>query len=247
MIQAKAEITSNYKSNANDWAKAVQKYDRNFASKLNENRTAGSDNLKKFNLKRYRHKDLSLEKFLQEPDKYLDEMKSEKFYISLKPRSNELKRKGMAGLGREDIKKIIVEFVEEKDIDNYDIAIEQMFDNVFGGTTVVDQKGNVYFEFVEGNQTPVGRGDANIKYIVFRDEPLGLFKYSFEDEEIRRIAYDAIMHIPHQGEGREMKFMPGYYEMVIAQRPGNSKPEPFFIDYRDNGAYQADWDLVRPI
>ena len=122
-----------------------------------------------------------------------------------------------------------------------------MFDNIFGGTTVVDQKGSVYFEFIEGNQTPVGKGDANIKYIVFRDENFGSFKYNFENEEIRKLALEAIMQIPHQGEGRDMKFMPGYYEMVIAQRDEKSKPEPFFLDYRDNGAYQINWDMVRPM
>lgn len=241
----KKEVTSNYKANINDWADVTRGYNKGFADKIDEKRSLGSENLEKFDLKRFKHVMMPLEEFLKNKHEILKNLDSDIFYISLQPKKAGLKRQGNAGLTEEEVYGFIDEFVPMEDIGNYDISADQMFPNVFGGSTVIDQKGNVYFEFIEGNQTGVGKGNAEIKYIVFRDSFTGSFKYSFENEELRKISYEAIMSIPHKGEGREIRFMPGYYEMVIAQRDNNSKPEPFFLDYRDNDAYQIDWEKTR--
>jgi|GEM_PF-1759390 len=240
--QAKPEKTTNYLANINDWANAEKVFNIDFANKIDENRKIGFYNLEKFDLPRYKHKNLSLKEFLSNSSKFLEELESDIFYISLIPKNPDLKREGRAGLRSGEVIDFINHFVPESDMENYDVAIEQMFNNVFGGSIVVDPKGNVYFEFIEGNQTAVSKGNAEIKYIVFRDVHVSSFKYSFEDEHIRKIAFEAIMNIPHKGEGREMQFLPGYYEMVIAQRDNTTKPETKFLDYRDNDAYQIDWD-----
>jgi hypothetical protein len=240
--QQKKEITNNYRANINDWADVEREYNKDFADNIDEKRSLGSENLEKFNLKRFKHAIMPLADFLKNKHEILKSLDSDIFYISLQPKKDGLKRQGKTGLTEGEVLKFISNFVSEGDIENYDIAANQMFPNIFGGSTIIDQKGNVYFEFIEGNQTAVSKGNAEIKYVVFRDSFMGSFKYSFEDEVIRSIALDAIMNIPHKGEGREMRFMPGYYEMVIAQRNEDSKPEPFFLDYRDNDAYQIDWE-----
>lgn len=109
---------------------------------------------------------------------------------------------------------------------------------------MVDNDNNVYFEFIEGNQTAVAKGNADIQYIVFRDKFTKSFKYSFDNKEVRKLAYNSIINVPHSGEEREMKFLPGYYELVIAQKNENSNPQTIFIDYRDNDAYQINWEKI---
>jgi hypothetical protein len=242
--QSIKEVTSNAGANINDWAAAMYEFNLRIAYQLDEERTLGSKNLEKFNLKRYKQFDLQVKDFLQNPYEitYLPESKI--YCVAPKKINKELKRQWIAGLSKEGVLDFVNNFVIPEDTDDYEIAIEQMYPNIFGGTIVTDSKGNVYFEFIPGNQTAVSKGSAEIKYIVLRDTFTGSFKYSFTDENIRKLAFDAIMNVPHKWKWREMKFMTGYYEVVIAQRDEKSKPETFFVDYRDNDIYKINWDKI---
>jgi hypothetical protein len=42
------------------------------------------------------------------------------------------------------------------------------------------------------------------------------------------------MSIPHEGEGREMKFTPGYYEFHLVREDNSKDLEPKFVDCRQD-------------
>lgn len=233
-LEPKVEKTGNYAANINDWAKALQPYNKDLAGRIDEKREVGFANVERLGLPRYKHRTILLTEFLKNRGEYFREMESEKFFVSLEPLNHGLGRIGKAGLNRKEVIELIFAFIAPENQDQYKVLLNQFFDNIFGGTIVVDKNGNPFFEFIRGNQTGVGKGNVDIEFRVWRDNFTKNFKYSFEDEIIREIAHMAIMSVPHSGEGREMIFLTGYYELVIARKDKSSRPQVFFLDYRDN-------------
>lgn len=139
IIKPKIEKITSYRANINDWAKALYEYNEDFASKIDENRTIGFQNVERLNLPRYKSKIISIADFLKNPGKNLKEIDSEKFFISLIPKKKDLNRIGRAGINREEVMQFIAEYVSPKNQNHYDISINQFFDNIFGGTILEGQ------------------------------------------------------------------------------------------------------------
>jgi hypothetical protein len=223
--------------NVNDWARALRNDYPELASQLDEDRYEGFKNVEAIGLPHYRIEMLPLGEFLESPEEYFIALESQKFFVSLKPKKEELRRYGKAGLDQNEVLAFIEEHISSEHIADYDVAIGQYINNLFGGTIMVSEKGDVYFEFKRGNHQPVAKGSAESLFVAFRDS-FGHFKYSFEDGDIKKAAYDTILAIPHTGDGREMKFLPGYYEVAITKQDASDELRPYFLDYKDNTVHQ---------
>jgi hypothetical protein len=120
--------------------------------------------------------------------------------------------------------------MEEK----FDILILQYFENVYGGNIVVAPDNSMIIEFRDGYQGPVASGEETLKYFAWREVFTKSFSYSFEDPKLRELIYKTIQTIPHRGEGREAKYLPGYYEFALVRSKETMGLEPKFIDLKKN-------------
>lgn len=180
--------------------------------------------------------------FLRDPGKYLKQLDSKRVYVSVNHRrNNTIRHRTSGGIPVPEA----IEFVKEKlSTENpldYDILGLQFFENAYGGNIIINPEGRILIEFHPGMQGPVAAGIETPKFSVWRDDINGLFKYSFEDATLRQEIYMALLLIPHEGgEGRDMKFTPGYYEFALVRRDGGdekTKLHPWFFDYKSDKAY----------
>ena len=223
--------------NINDWAAALEEVDEASASKIDEPRSVGFEGVERLNLPRYKRREVPLGEFLASPDETFAEIGSEKFYVTLLPKRNDLRRVRKSGLSKEDVLGFVHSEISNNEIDDYSLIIQEYFDNLYGGNIVVNPSGQIYIEFKTGKQGEIADGTATPEFTAKRDRFLKAFEYSFEDTHLREIIYKTILSIPHSGEAREMEFPVGYYEFVIVQKNEDLPVEPIFIDYRENPAY----------
>lgn len=221
-----------YSANVNDWAKSIKQYIPQLSTRLDEDRKIGHQNLDRFNLPHEPIIEIPLIEFLEDPERVFQILESEEFSTKLIPdsTSGNLKRIGFACLNRDGVFALISQHTDETSQKLFKISVSPFWGNIFGGSIVVDQENNVYFEFVKGLQTGVAKGSADIEFKVVRDRFFRSFKFNFTDEKTRRIAIDTIFLIPHTGHGRDTIFMPGYYEVAIVNKRG--RPSVIFLDYR---------------
>ena len=223
--------------NMDDWATALRNVNPELADRLGSKKLAGIEGLEEMDLPRYNHKTIPLEDFLKNPESFMDDLDCEKFYIILLPKRDNLRKCGEAGLSKDEVMELIRNNVSSEECGNYDIVLNQYFENEYGGSVIVGQDESMVVEFRRGQQGPVAWGTETPEFTVKRDKFTGIFKYSFEDESLRKEIYDLVLTIPHSGEGFEMKFVPGYYEFVLVKRSEDSEIEPIFLDYQNDPAY----------
>ncbi len=229
--------------NINSWAQSLKEANHKLGDKLYQNKTEQFRKLKETGLPQYnRVENVELSCFLADPDLTVSELSSEKFFVSLIPKEKGMPRYGRAGIDVNQTVSYIREKIDLKDREKYEITINEYFENLFGGNLVVGRHGDVYIEFKRGEQTDIARGKIVPRFRVTRERFTKSFRYSFQDESIRRIIFAALLSIPHEGKGRRLEFMPGYYEFVIVKRSEESLPETIFIDYNDNPFFLLNWE-----
>jgi hypothetical protein len=230
----------NSNGNINDWAEALRGIDSHELSmQLNEKRSVGFDNLEKLDLPRYKKKTMPLDNFLKNPGDALLEVQSDLFYITLLPKIDGLSRFSHSGINGQQVLEYVKENISQDAVNNYDIVIQQYFKNLYGGNIIVNSDGQALVEFAAGKQSPIAKGSKNPEFFVGNDGLTNSFKYSFEDESLRKTIYQMIQTIPHEGESRETKYRPGYYEFILVKKDEESPAEPIFIDYKEiNSSYR---------
>lgn len=237
-------------ANADDWARAVKKIDPVLASMLGENKFIGFKRVEDLKLPRYESKTLRLAEFMKNHEMYLSSLGSKLFYIGLIPKTKNLKRYGEKGISANSAIEFVRENVSEDNIENYDIILQQYFENKYGGNIQIGFEPNqVLVEFKRGHQGEIAKGIATPEFIVRKDINTGVFKYTFDDEQLKKVIYKTIMSIPHEtiwdgnandayGRNIDIKLRPGYYEFFLIKRDENSELEPIFFDCKD---YDFDW------
>jgi hypothetical protein len=148
------------------------------------------------------------------------------------------------GLAKEEIEDFVRTTLKEEDYANYDLLLQDLFPQFYGGNIVCSTNGNVFAEIVEG---PIGHNDLvtsrkNPEFTVRRDLHTGRFLYSFEDEDLRRGIWRTLTAIPHEVEqeefgARRMEFRPGYYEFYLTRETEDGGLRPIFMDYSDQPAF----------
>lgn len=224
-------------SNIHEWAQALKEINPKLAAELSEERAVGVEKLDELGLPRYQRMTVPLNEFLSHSQELLSSLGSELFYIVLTPTTEGVIRISKSNLTAQEVVEFISLNVDQQSIPDYDIVVQQYFDNVYGGCIVSNPNGQIYIEFTSGKQGPIAKGTKTPEFRVVRNEYNGLFRYSFEDEHLRATIYNTLQLIPHSGEGRNTFYTPGYYEFTLVREDASQTPFPVFFDYKNSEAY----------
>ncbi len=231
--------------NINSWARVLREADFKLGDRLYQNKTEQYQKLKKTGLPQYNKvENVEISCFLSNPEAVVSSLDSQRYFVSLIPKKQTMPRYGKAGIDVNQIVDYIKENIDLKNQTEYQITINEYFENLFGGNMVMGQHGEVYVEFKRGEQTDIARGKLVPEFIVTRERFTKSFRYSFQDKDIRKTIFMALLSVPCEGEGRNLRFMQGYYEFVIIRRSEKSLPEVIFIDYSDNPLFDLNWGEV---
>ncbi|MCC7160592.1 hypothetical protein IT399_02650 [Candidatus Nomurabacteria bacterium] len=235
--------------NINDWALALKDISESedatldqkiklssLARDISEPREYGLLKLEKMGLPKPKQILVSLVEFLQNPQEILQKFKTKKIYISLNPKTKYLPRHRTVILIT-DTENFIKEKLLGIDPKLYNVLAVEFLENIYGGSIVINPDGKILVEFRRGQQGPIASGTETPEFSVSRNIFNSSFKYSFEDPILRQEIYKTILKIPHEGEGRDMKFTPGYYEFALVRENKQVPMHPLFFDYKDDKNY----------
>jgi len=235
-------------ANINDWARAIrERYPQlaELSQSLDEDKLEGIRGIEELDLPRFKRIETTLSDFLDLSGEYFKEVGSKKFYISLLPRKKDMERFGKADLTNEEALEYIRKNINPEDFENYNVVLQQYFDNLYGGNIVVGpERKNFLVEFKKGMMSGIASGYKTPEYTIERNA-VGVFQYSFEDPEMRKIMHDAVMEMPHSGMGSGANFTEGYYEFAVV-KDDDGLIRPIFTDYRKNPRYQPAWEKLGP-
>ncbi len=228
-----------YKANINDWAQKLWEIRSlvDFARKIDEPRNVWFENLTRFNLPQIPTYLTSLKEFIGNIDWYFKKLGSDRCYFSLMPRISDLKRFGDRDVTKEQTLKFIGVNIIDADISNYNIQIWPYNDNIIWWSIIVNENGNFIFEFKRWTQTEIAKWtvEPDELFFVKKDDFLNTFNFSFDDAYLKNVSLKVLMAVPHEWKWRNIKFMPGYYEVVSVKKEW--VPAVYFLDYRDNNGY----------
>lgn len=234
-------------ANINDWAKALMEKYPYLARVLDEDKMEGIRGLEELDLPRYRKIETTLSDFMDHAEEYMEEIGSKKYYITLVPKMKGPERFGKADLDREGVMNYIGEYIKPEDVDKYNIALQQYFENLYGGSITIGQEKNQFVaEMKRGMMSGIASGYVTPEFTITRDNS-GIFHYpdNFNDPKAQKEMFRAFHSIPHDGGDADMRFTPGYYEFAIV-RDDEGMVRPIFTDYRRNPSYQINWEKLGP-
>jgi hypothetical protein len=240
--QVAPQTPSKASGNINDWTQGLKSISKDeklllLAKELTEPREKGLAKLKEMNLPQPQQFLVPAYEFLQNPEKYLIRLESEKVYISLNPKRKDLPRYRVPYVSIDEAITFAKENLAKVELKEYEVLGLQFLENIYGGNIVINPDGKIVIEFRHGQQGPVATGAETPEFLVHRDTFTLSFKYSFEDPELRQEIYQTLLKIPHKGEGRDIEFTPGYYEFALVRQDDKSPLRPWFFDYKDDKAY----------
>jgi hypothetical protein len=209
------------------------------ATALEKDRRTRFARIKELGLPQANHVEAELSDFSEDPEKYFSQLATDRYYAALNPKKDDLAGFGQADLSKEEILEQIKSKIPEFQYPDYEIRIEE-YKNLYGGTIVIGPENQVWIEFRKGRQTEIGEGSVIPEYTVEKDKYTGVFRYSFEDEELRGAIYKTLQTIPHAGEGRDVKYNPGYYEFALFGKK-DGKKYPIFFDCIEDPEFQLVW------
>lgn len=218
------------------WSNRLKHFNPLLAQELIENKHKGQKTLEILNLPHYKQITASLVSFLNDPQSYFKKIKSDLYFIILKPLSPALNRFYQLGMTKSEIIPFIKKTVSKEMLSQYQILFSEFYLNIYGGHIIVSEYSNLLLELVEGEEIGLAYGKKTPKYIVSRNPFTGFFKYSFIDRKMRKILYQTIYCLPHKGSSPQTEFHPGYYEFILYCDP-HQQLKPIFIDYSDNPLY----------
>jgi len=229
----------------NEWAYAIRKGNQRLAELLDEDRLTGFRAMEKLRLPHYKQETVALVKFLYDPQKYLEKVGSQKFYVNLLPQKEQLTRYRQIDLLPEEVVSFVQEHVPASQVDNYLMVLSEFYENQYSGNIIISPDGEVVIEMVRGSHAPLVSGAKTPEFFVCRDQFTGNFSYSFEDKTLRKAVWNMLLTIPYDNGNtlsgkidRHTRFTPGYYEFALVKRGQTEPLKVMFIDYRGNRAYQ---------
>jgi hypothetical protein len=240
MPEGNSRVSETSGPNINDWAEAVRPIDEAFADRIGIPRQEGYRAGAEIGLPMPDSRTLSLPDFLMSPNEHLQQFDSECYIVALLPHDANLPRVSTARLDSNDIISLVHDKVPEAVRDSYDIRLMPYYDVKYGGNIVANPNGTMHVEFRQGLPGPVAYGTETPPFSASRDQFLHSFKYSFEDEDLRKQISEVIAHIPHSGEARETQYHPGYYEFIVVDKGDKAPLKTLFIDYRHDPSYSTD-------
>lgn len=232
---AKTDNQDNAGANFSEWLGKLRKTNPDLADKLVDDRFQGFNKVEGLGLPCYKRAVMPVEEFMKNPKRNLGSLDCERFYVILLTEDSSKPRYVKDDLTRDDAVKFVKESLTRSQAKQYSVILLQFYQNIYGGNIVIDDNQNVLVELIEGRQGPVARGTKTPPFSVWRDEYTGSFKYSFDDQKLRKTVFETLLHIPHTEDvSRALKFQTGYYEFALVKKENSEKIEPIFFDYKDN-------------
>jgi len=207
-----------------DYAEVLEEYDPALARRLDVSRAERFQRVKDLHLPRKETRDIMIDEFFRNPDHFFDQILSPLLYINL----NGIRKEGLT---REDAKEFIRKNILRSKAEK--VFIAEYYPVEYGGNIVINTDQSIIIEFKKGSQGPISAGTVIPEYRVERGS-MGVFHYSFDDEELRKCIYDVIKQIPHDGR----TYTVGYYEFQLVRKKLDGFLEPVFIDYDEDPAYR---------
>lgn len=174
------------------------------------------------------------------------------WFVLMEKRGQGAGRYRKGGLKSGDIRGFVEEAINKNNLnpEEFDVWIADNYPQIYGGNIIINPEGDLLAEFIHGNQGVMAEGRYNPKehgprYTVTRAPYTNSFRYSWDDADtpdgapLRELLYRTIMSIPHEGENRDMKFRPGYYEFMLTDKTGTGQLQPSFIDCRQSAPMTA--------
>ncbi len=224
-----------------DWAREMNRVQPDSAEFLDENRAQGFREVERLGLPRYVRQEVNLADFFVNKEQYFKDLERKKYFITLIPIQKDERRLSRWGIGREEVVDFVKKNIDAEKFHQYNLIIQEYFENLFGGNIIIgSEKNQIYVEFKTGSPSEIANGSTTPEFFIGQDEHTGSFRYSFEDEGLRRVMYQTLLSVPHEGQERDMLFLPGYYEFVIV-KDDEGRVRPIFLDYKDKPVYQVAW------
>lgn len=235
------------------WGKALEQHAGSqpnldsLSAALTAPRSVGWERLDALNLPRYTVRTFPLSEFVKHIDTALPGDGTQLWFVLMERHDGGPGRYRKPGLTRSEVKQFVADTIATYHIDTaeFDASVTENYPQIYGGNIVINKDGYILAEFHKGNQGVIADGSFDTEkhgqlYKVTRDPILGTFKYSWEDSRdtddvlLREKIYQTLMHIPHEGEGRDTVFTPGYYEFALVRKDADKDLEPIFLDCRND-------------
>lgn len=211
------------------------------ASQVDQGRFQAMQNVEKLGLPHNRWTVLPVNMFLEAPQQHAADFEATRCFTILASEQAHTRRYRQRGLDANGVVDLIKKSLSPEQQSTYKVIIEDSPTYLYGGNIVCDKSGNVRLEMSSGQygQSVVVGGETP-QFVSSRDAFTQTFKHQFEDEAVRRIAWNTILSIPHYTDDthaaeyapRGITFHPGYYEFYITD-----EKKPVFIDYSDKPAF----------
>ncbi len=188
--------------------------------------------LKENHLPVYKRLIIRLEDFLSNYTNYFTLLNSDKCYLSCYSSKNSILMPiRIKDIDKKDILAFIKKNIKSKEVVEYNILIQEYYNNIYSDNCIIYTNGRVIVEVVYGDQRKLDYWEVNPDFIIEYNPYLNNFKYSFENSKLRILLYNTIMKIPHSGVERNLKFIPWYYAFSLVKKTNESPIEPIFFDY----------------
>ena len=206
------------------WAKGLERSVPDLARQLNRPREAGWQALEDLDLPRYKRVVVSAEEFLADPQAAVVEIPSKRLFVFLQPKEGLPVRKTKLTFDE------AVEFVREtvgEHPENWESHISETEEEKYGGNIVVKKDGRAIVEMTTQGQGGVSAGTVTPELRAWQDHLTGLWKYDFDNVELRQLVQEIVRQVPHE----KREYLPGLYEFHVVQPEANDPLEVKFIDY----------------
>lgn len=191
------------------WSKGLESATPDLARQLNRPREAGWQALEDLDLPRYKRVSVSVTEFLEDAQAAVAEITSKRLFVFLQPKEGLPVRKTKLTLEE------AVEFVRQtvgEHPEHWEAHISETEVEKYGGNIVVKKDGSAIIEMTTQGQGGVSAGTVTPELRAWQDHLTGLWKYEFEDVELRRLVQDVMREVPHE----DREYLPGLY---VSRRP----------------------------
>lgn len=179
----------------------------------------------------------TVDEFLQNPELLTKDLRGDQYFCIIQPTDYsaniEAPSPGISSL--DSIVERAQEFTQKETGHSFTIVLSEVRDIEFIGNIVVDEQGRMYGEFTDEGIPPTRSGVTRL-FSFRKDDILDVFRYSFENTELRKAIFQSLSSLPHTGTGRERQWDKGYYELHFI-RTDEGLLTPAFYDYRTSKAF----------
>jgi hypothetical protein len=218
-----------------EWGNKLEQLEPGLGSEFLGKKEKSIEMLEKLDLPRYKKHIVPLKEFLDDPKAVTGDLETDRFSVVLIPVNPKLGKFAKWDINLDAAVEFARKNIPDSQIEEYKIAVHQFFPNQYGGNIVISKAGKINIEI--GSQSEIAYGTATPEFTAESEDFTGSMRYSFEDEKLRAAIYRTLQSIPHEGEKRETKYNPGYYEFLLVKKDEARDLEPIFWDYKDEEAF----------